>query len=65
MKHFNQETLMNKQSQTKEHLNQPDQPEYKDKPLLDTKFKKDQNVGLDAKEGKIVKSFKEMDMPLN
>ena len=56
---------MNKQSQAKEQPNQHDQPEYKDQPLPDTKSKKEQGVGISAKEGKIVKSFKEMDMPIN
>ena len=56
---------MNKQLQTKEQPNQPDQPEYKDQPLPDTKSKKGQVVGIGAKEGRTVKSFREMDMPLN
>jgi hypothetical protein len=56
---------MNKQSQTKEQPNQPEQPEYKDQPLPDMKSKKGQIVGTGAKAGKIVKSFKEMDIPLN
>lgn len=56
---------MNKQSQTKEQPNQTDQPEYKDKPLPDTKSKKEQGVVSGAKEGRTVKSFKEMDIPLN
>ena len=56
---------MNKQSQTKEQPKHPDQPEYKDQPLPDTKSKKEQGVGCSAKEGRTVKSFKEMDMPLN
>jgi hypothetical protein len=56
---------MKKQSQTKEQPNQPNQPEYKDQPLPDTKFKNDQVVGLGAKQGKTVKSFKEMDIPIN
>jgi hypothetical protein len=56
---------MNKQLQTKEQPNQPDQPEYKDRPLPDTKSKKGQGAVIDFKEGKTVKSFKEMDMPLN
>ena len=51
---------MNKQSQTKE---QPNQPEYKDQPLSDTRSKKSQDVGFRGKEIKIVKSFKEMEMP--
>jgi hypothetical protein len=57
--------VMNKQAQTKEQPNQPDQPEYKDQPLPDTKSKKIHGAGSGAKEGKIVKSFKEMDIPLN
>jgi hypothetical protein len=56
---------MNKQLQTKERLNQPDQPEYKDQPLPDTKSKKGHGVQISFKEGRTVKSFKEMDMPLN
>ena len=56
---------MNKQLQTKEQSNQPDQPEYKDQPLPDMKFKKRQSVEKVFKEGRIVKSFKEMDIPLN
>jgi hypothetical protein len=56
---------MNKQLQTKEQPNQPEQPEYKDQPMPDTKSKKENNVGLGHKEGRTVKSFKEMDMPLN
>ena len=56
---------MNKQLQTKEQPNQPDQSEYKDQPLPDTKSKKVQGGGIDFKERKTVKSFKEMDMPLN
>ncbi len=56
---------MNKRLQTKEQPNQPDQPEYKDQPLPDTKSKKGQGLGINFKEGKIVKTFKEMDMPIN
>jgi len=56
---------MNKQLQAKEQPNKPDQPEYKDQPLPDTKSKKRQSVEISFKEGKTVKSFKEMDMPLN
>ena len=56
---------MNKQSQTKEQPNQTEQPGYKDQPLPDTKSKKGQRVWVGFKEGKTVKSFKEMDMPLN
>ena len=56
---------MNTQLQTKEQPNQPDQPEYKDQPLPDTKSKKGQNVEISFKEGRTVKSFKEMCMPLN
>jgi hypothetical protein len=56
---------MNKQSQTKEQPNQPDQPEYKDQPLPDMKSNKGHGMGIGAKEGKTVKSFKEMDIPLN
>ena len=55
---------MNKQLQTKEQPNQPDQPEYKDRPLPDTKSKKRQGMEIGFKEGKTVKSFKEMCMPL-
>ena len=55
---------MNKQLQSKEQPNQPDQPEYKDQPLPDTHSKKDQNVEISSKKGRIVKSFKEMYMPL-
>ena len=56
---------MNKQLQTKEQPNQPDQPEYKDQPLPDTKSKKRLSGEINFKEGKTVKSFKEMVMPLN
>jgi hypothetical protein len=56
---------MNKQLQTKGQPNQPDQPEYKDQPLPDTKSKKGQSGEISFKEGRTVKSFKEMDMPLN
>ena len=56
---------MNKQLQTKEQPNQPDQPEYKDQPLPDTKSKERQNGEISLKEGRIVKSFKEMYVPLN
>ena len=56
---------MNKQSQIKEQPNHPDQPEYKDQPLPETKSDKRQGVVVDAKERKTVKSFKEMDIPLN
>jgi len=56
---------MNKQLQTKEQPNQLDQPEYKDQPLPDTKSKIGQGVGLGGKRGRTVKSFQEMDMPLN
>jgi len=54
---------MNKQLQTKEQPNQPDQPEYKDQPLPDTKSDKKQREEISFKEGRTVKSFKEMDMP--
>ena len=53
---------MNKQALIKE---QPDLPEYKDQPLPDTKSKKVHSTGSGTREGKIVKSFKEMDMPIN
>jgi len=56
---------MNKQLQTKGQPNQPDQPEYKDQPVPDTNSKKGDNVEIIFKEGRTVKSFKEMDMPLN
>ena len=56
---------MNKQSQTKEQPIQTDQPEYKDQPLPETKSKKRQSVEINFKEGRTVKSFKEMDIPLN
>ena len=56
---------MNKQSQIKEQPNQPDQPEYKDQPIPETKSNKGQSVEVGAKERKTVKSFKEMDIPLN
>ena len=39
--------------------------QIKDQPLPDTKSSKRQSVGIAAKEGKTVKSFKEMDIPLN
>jgi len=55
---------MNKQSQTKEQPNQPDQPEYKDQPLPDMKSKKRQSSEISFREGRIVKSFKDMSMPL-
>jgi len=56
---------MNKLSQAKEQPNKPEQPEYKDQPLPETKSKKWQGEGTGPKEGKTVKSFKEMDIPLN
>jgi hypothetical protein len=56
---------MTKQSQTKELPKQPDQPEYKDQPIPETKSNKDQGAGFGAKERKTVKSFKEIDIPLN
>ena len=56
---------MNKQSQTKEQPNQPNLPEYKDQPMPDTKSEEWQGAGISSRAGKIVKSFREMDMPLN
>jgi hypothetical protein len=56
---------MNKQLQTKEQPNQPDQQEYKDQPLPDTKSKRKQSGENGFKEGKTVKSFREMYMPIN
>ncbi len=56
---------MNKQLQTKEKPNQTDQPEYKDQPLPDTKSKQGQNRDISLKEGRTVRSFKDMYMPLN
>jgi len=56
---------MNKQSQTKEQPNKSVQPEYKDQPLPDSKSKEEQGAGLGFQERKTVKSFKEIDMPLN
>ena len=56
---------MNNQLQTKEKPNQTDQPEYKDQPLPVTKSKKRQNTEISFKEGRIVRSFKDMYMPLN
>lgn len=56
---------MNKQSQIKKQLDQPDQPGYKDQPLPDTRSKKEQSAQIIFKEGRTVKSFKEMGVPLN
>jgi len=56
---------MNKQLQTKEQPKQPDQPEYKDQPLPDTKSKIKQSGEISFKEGRTVKSFKEMYIPIN
>jgi hypothetical protein len=56
---------MSKQLQTKEQPKQPDQPEYKDQPLPDTKSEKWHSMEISYKQGRIVKSFKEIDMPLN
>jgi hypothetical protein len=56
---------MNKQLQSKEQPKQPDQPEYKDQPLPDTESKKGQGGEISFKEGRTVKSFKEMYIPLN
>jgi hypothetical protein len=56
---------MNRQLQIKEQPKQPDQPEYKDQPLPDTKSKKGQSIEMSFKERKTVKSFKEMYVPLN
>ena len=56
---------MNTQLQAKEQPKQPDQPEYKDQPLPNTTSKKGQSGEIGFKEGRTVKSFKEMYMPLN
>ena len=48
---------MNKQLQTKEQPNQPDQPEYKDRPLPDTKSKKKTGCGDRLQRRKNCKKF--------
>ena len=53
---------MNEQTLTKDHSNQLEKPEYKNQSLLSSKSKKRHGSGFN---GKVVKSFKEMDMPQN